>query len=85
MLNIVGNISVLASYYDDCPVSYTNTLESVNLAFSFVFISEAVLKIISFGWMGYFRNRSNQFDFFVVLTSILDMVISFSGSSVGFL
>lgn len=59
MMTIVGNICLLASYYDDAPSSYTDTLETVNLVFSVIFIGEAFLKIVSFGFTGYFRNNSN--------------------------
>jgi hypothetical protein len=47
---------------------------------SAVFISEAVLKLIGFGPRGYFRNGWNRFDFFVVLSSILDIILSYTNN-----
>lgn len=59
MLTIVGNICLLGCYYDDAPVAYIDELENLNLALSFIFIGESAIKMVSFGFVGYFRNRSN--------------------------
>jgi hypothetical protein len=56
-------------------------LKNINLFFTSVFICEAFLKICAYGIRGYFYMRWNQFDFFVVMTSIIDIVLDFSGQS----
>ena len=50
------------------------TLNSINFAFSLIFIMEFVLKFASFG-KGYFLSGWNVFDFFVVMASILDIIL----------
>ena len=39
-----------------------------------------VFKLIGYGPRGYFHKGWNQFDFFVVMTSILDIVLEYSGA-----
>ena len=59
---------------------YTNNI------FTFIYACEAVLKLIGFGW-SYFKNNWNRFDFFVVNTALLDLVLNkiFEGSQSNFL
>ncbi|CAD8085687.1 unnamed protein product [Paramecium sonneborni] len=78
MFCIILNIAAMASNYEGSSVYYQYILETLNLVLSIVFIFESLLKIIGFGPRGYFRNNWNQFDFFVVLSSILDMILSFT-------
>ncbi|CAD8053314.1 unnamed protein product [Paramecium primaurelia] len=78
MFCIILNIAAMASNYEGSSVQYQYILETLNLVLSVIFIFESVLKIIGFGPRGYFRNNWNQFDFFVVLSSILDMILSFT-------
>jgi len=47
----------------------------MNTVFTVIFITEATLKIIALGPVGYMRNSWNQFDFFVVCASILDLIL----------
>ena len=42
---------------------------------------EALLKIIGLGISGYWFSGWNRFDFFVVLTSILDLLMDIFGAS----
>lgn len=56
-------------------------METINLFFNIIFITESILKLTSYGTKGYFRNTWNQFDFFVVLTSILDISLKLSGEN----
>ena len=50
-------------------------METTNLVFTSCFIIEAVLKLFAFGW-AYFGTSWNKFDFFVVIASILDILLS---------
>ncbi|CAD8085427.1 unnamed protein product [Paramecium sonneborni] len=78
---IVCNIVTMGLSQDDAPLEYENILQSLNTAFTFIFITEAILKIIALGPVGYMRNQWNQFDFFVVCASILDLILQFTGNS----
>lgn len=78
---IVLNILQMAIAYYEASDAYTSTLENINLAFTAVFIVEASIKIIGYGITGYFHQRWNQFDFFVVGTSIMDLSMTYFGSS----
>ena len=45
-----------------------------NLTFSWVFIMECLFKILAYGFKGYFAVTLNQFDFLLVINSIIEMV-----------
>lgn len=81
MTLIVGNIIIMALSIENAESQYDEVLNNINLSFTCVFIAEAVFKLIALGPVGYFRNSWNQFDFFVVMASILDIVLEFSGTS----
>ena len=51
------------------------------MAFTFIFIMECVFKLIGLGFAGYWFSGWNQFDFFVVLMSLLDLVMDIMGAS----
>jgi hypothetical protein len=55
-------------------------LELLNYIFSIIFFIEAVLKLIAYGDT-YFQNAWNRFDFFVVVSSILDILMSLLDAS----
>ena len=74
---IVLNMIQMAIVYDGASQEYMETLEYINLGFTFVFIVEAGLKNIAFGPAGYFKNSWNRFDFFVVIASVLDICLSY--------
>ena len=44
----------MAMNYDTASTLYINILEKINLVFSIIFITEAILKLIAFGIAGYF-------------------------------
>lgn len=49
MLCIISNIVTMAIVYDDANHGYLSRLEKANLFFTFAFVLEAILKIISYG------------------------------------
>lgn len=55
-------------------------LDFSNFIFTAIFIIEASLKLVAFG-KTYFKNPWNKFDFFVVVSSILDLVMLWIGDS----
>ena len=50
-------------------------------------MAESVLKLAGYGFFGYFYSGWNRFDFFVVGTSILDIMLEqfVGGAGIGFL
>ena len=60
------------------PKAQQDVLDVTNLAFSIVFIIEAILKIVSLGFGVYLRNGWNKLDFFIVMSSIIDIIITYS-------
>jgi len=76
---IVLNLVVLMMKYEGMPNSYADILDTMNVVFTAVFIVEAIVKIIGLSVRGYFSNRWNFFDFFIVITSIIDVVLTFAG------
>lgn len=52
-------------------------MNKVNIFFTFIFLSEMILKMLGVGIKNYFRgSRFNQFDFLIVFASILDIFFS---------
>mmetsp|Transcript_36006 Transcript_36006/g.86996 ORF Transcript_36006/g.86996 Transcript_36006/m.86996 type:complete len:1485 (+) Transcript_36006:2-4456(+) len=51
----------------------------VNLAVNYIFLIECVLKITGMGFFKYLRSKWNQLDFFLVLTSLPDLVVDTLG------
>jgi Ion transport protein len=75
MLIILVNTAMLA--LDGYPKSYlSEEMAQLNIIFTFIFISEMILKLIGLGFIYYIRDPYNFLDCFIVLSSILDMVLS---------
>ena len=66
----------MALYTDSSTLPYISFLDNLNYIFNVVFIIEAILKIIAYGW-SYFETGWNKFDFFIVLSSLFDMSLDF--------
>lgn len=81
MVCIILNIVTMAMSYETAPTSYNDMLDWINLGFTVVFIFECAMKLVGYGFKGYFLNGWNQFDFCVVATSILDLALTYSGKS----
>lgn len=76
MVAIILNVMVMAATIYDEPPAYTKAKEWCNIAFFIIYSIEACLKIYAFGWMLYIKSGWNKFDFFLVITSALDMIFS---------
>lgn len=63
---------------DDQSASKAQVLSNINFALSIIFILEMLLKMAAFG-RAYFLSGWHMFDFFVVMASILDLVLSNMG------
>ncbi|XP_075248147.1 voltage-dependent calcium channel type A subunit alpha-1-like isoform X4 [Convolutriloba macropyga] len=75
MTLIVLNTLVLMMKFNDMPATYENILRYLNMAFTFLFTIEAIMKIIALG-RNYFRDYWNLFDFITVVGSIADVLFT---------
>lgn len=57
-------------------------LDTLNSIFSYIFIAELAVKLVTFG-KAYFLSVWNIFDFFVVSASILDLILQYLGIGSG--
>ncbi|CAD8186158.1 unnamed protein product [Paramecium octaurelia] len=80
---IIINIVVTGMYMDDANLEYLYAIDQINFAISIIFCLEATLKILTFGPLAYFKVNWNQFDFVIVVISIIDYVTNESGLSIG--
>jgi hypothetical protein len=53
--------------------------EVANYFFLVIFCLEFLLKLLGLGWAGYIKDTSNSFDFFVLMTSLIEIVIAWFG------
>ena len=51
-------------------------IEYVNLFFYWVFLGEMVIKVIGMGFKNYLKVMANRFDFFIVIVSTVDLLLS---------
>uniref|UniRef100_A0A7N6BFU4 Voltage-dependent calcium channel alpha-1 subunit IQ domain-containing protein n=1 Tax=Anabas testudineus TaxID=64144 RepID=A0A7N6BFU4_ANATE len=72
---IALNTIVLMMKYYSAPLTYDTVLKQLNTAFTVLFSVECVLKIMAFGFLNYFRDTWNIFDFITVLGSITEIVV----------
>lgn len=78
---IAGNaISLGVTWYNE-PKAVTSTTSALNYVFSSFFIFEMILKLVGLGIGPYFNDSWNQFDFVVVIVSIVSEIISQAGGS----
>lgn len=86
MFVIIMNMLTMAIDYEGSSEGFTFTLKIFNYVFTAIFIVEACLKLVANGLYGYFYVGWNKFDFFVVVASIIDILMSiFLGNKVAFL
>lgn len=72
---IVLNMVQMGLSFDGQSKSYTQLLEYINYFFTAVFVIEAVLKLLTYQ-KAYFYTTWNKFDFFVVCSSLLDILMT---------
>ncbi|XP_076736731.1 voltage-dependent R-type calcium channel subunit alpha-1E isoform X4 [Maylandia zebra] len=72
---IALNTIVLMMKYYSAPPAYEAVLKHLNTAFTVLFSVECILKILAFGFLNYFRDTWNIFDFITVLGSITEIVV----------
>ena len=85
MVCIILNMVQMAMTFEGQPLKYTKGLDYCNYFFTGVFTLEAMLKIIGHGF-SYFTPGWHKFDFFVVCSSYLDIIMGqLSATSLKFL
>ncbi len=72
---IICNVFVLALKYDGEPATWTLVQDVLNFICTLVFTAELVVKVYAFGMRGYYSTAWNRFDFVVVVTSWVDIVV----------
>lgn len=83
---IILNTLVMSLNYYEATASFNLALDNINISCTYIFITEAFLKITGLGFKGYIHVNWNKFDFFVVLASISYLIMSeFLGSGVSLL
>ena len=76
---IVLNIVQMGISFENQPPMYSFFLELSNYAFTFIFFMEMYLKMRAYFWR-YFETTWNKFDFFIVMSSLVDIIFSLSPS-----
>ncbi|XP_068930472.1 voltage-dependent R-type calcium channel subunit alpha-1E [Petaurus breviceps papuanus] len=76
MAMIALNTVVLMMKYYSAPCTYELALKYLNIAFTIVFSLECILKIVAFGFLNYFRDTWNIFDFITVIGSITEIILT---------
>jgi hypothetical protein len=63
--------------FENAPTIYVFLLDISDYFFTVIFIGEAYLKMRAYSFR-YFDTLSNKFDFFIVCSSIADIIMSFT-------
>jgi hypothetical protein len=74
---IVLNIVQMGINFENAPFLYIQLLDISDYFFTVIFIVEAYLKIRAYAWR-YFDTLSNKFDAFIVISSVADIIMSFT-------
>jgi len=78
---LLNCVTISMQHYDQS-ARWTFALDTVaNTVFALLFASEMLLKMTGLGARQYSKDNWNKFDAFIVATSLVDMITSFSGAS----
>uniref|UniRef100_A0A4W3GTD4 Voltage-dependent R-type calcium channel subunit alpha n=1 Tax=Callorhinchus milii TaxID=7868 RepID=A0A4W3GTD4_CALMI len=77
LVMIALNTVVLMMKYNSPSPTYESALKYLNIAFTILFTMECILKIIAFGFLNYFRDSWNVFDFVTVVGSVTEIILKF--------
>ncbi len=72
------NLVVLAIDYENSPEILAKITDIINTIIVCFIILEVIVKIIGLNFEGYFSSNWNRFDFFIAITSIIDLYFSSS-------
>ena len=51
-------------------------IEWINIVFVLIFVVEVIVKLIGYGFYSYFVDKGSVFDFFIILSSFVDLAVS---------
>ena len=77
---ILINMIIMAMNFYNSNDTYQSVLDRINEAFTYVFIVEAIIKIIAFG-IQFWLSPWNLFEFFIVVCSITDIIFTYTTNS----
>ncbi|CAM9345432.1 unnamed protein product, partial [Laminaria digitata] len=84
---IVANTVVLSLDHHPMDDEFSTILEALNVSFTLSFVLEMALELVALGPRVYAKDRFNLFDGFIVLSSIIELIVSppdiFTGESGG--
>ena len=72
---IVLNMIQMGLFHEGQSKIFASALEKINYAFTATFVIEATIKLVAMR-RDYFKNPWNDFDFFVVISSLADILLS---------
>uniref|UniRef100_UPI00358F1DA9 voltage-dependent N-type calcium channel subunit alpha-1B-like n=1 Tax=Myxine glutinosa TaxID=7769 RepID=UPI00358F1DA9 len=76
MTMIALNTLTLMMKFHGAPQRYEDALKYLNILFTVLFSLECILKMLGLGFLNYFRDAWNIFDFVTVIGSITDIVVT---------
>eukprot|EP01017_Pseudomicrothorax_dubius_P004172 TRINITY_DN10775_c0_g1_i2.p1 TRINITY_DN10775_c0_g1~~TRINITY_DN10775_c0_g1_i2.p1 ORF type:complete len:482 (-),score=116.00 TRINITY_DN10775_c0_g1_i2:37-1422(-) len=74
------NIVTMALQYEGSPPEWDSMLSTINLVFTSIFIVEAAMKLYALRFRVYWFNNWNKFDFCVVISSLVDLIMGALGT-----
>lgn len=81
LICIILNTLVLTIKWYSQPAYVDDILDFINYGFVLIFMCEAVIKLIAFGFTLYFKDPGNIFDFIIVIISLVSTAVSISINS----
>jgi len=75
------NLVALAIDFEGAPLIYDDVASVLNNTTTGIFILEAIVKLIGLGHVGYFASGWNRFDFFIVVSAIVDIFFVIGNST----
>ena len=76
---IFCNVALLIMDGENIPSTLATIIEVGGNIFTYLFIAEAVFKIVVLGLVDYFGNLSNLFDFFIIMASVAELTLTALG------
>ncbi|DBA98838.1 TPA: mitochondrial thiamine pyrophosphate transporter [Trebouxia sp. C0004] len=78
---VLVNMVIMAMYHADMSDGFANALEATNLVLTILFTMEMVIKHAALGILGYWSNGFNVLDGIIVIASLVDLGLQYSGQS----
>eukprot|EP00798_Chlamydomonas_sp_ICE-L_P030252 gene30252-35240_t len=78
---ILLNILTMFMVHEGMSSKWEESLKAANAAFTAIFLLEMMIKFTGIGIPAYFKERWNQFDFVVVVISVVGVIVDYVASS----